>query len=166
MWNSARVCRCRPFAAGEARVALRRAARQRVVSGRATYPSSLAFPRRGNRGDRISDPQTPPSASLNGLQRLQLILLRCRARQLRSEEHTSELQSPCNLVCRLLLEKKKNTRSVTYPRSLTRRMLPCNASTRMHVDIGLSIVLVLSSSHRAVHVVVRGSSHFTAPAAV
>src|SRR2546426_7462676 len=28
------------------------------------------------------------------------------ARQ-RSEEHTSELQSPCNLVCRLLLEKKK-----------------------------------------------------------
>src|SRR5256885_9399681 len=26
---------------------------------------------------------------------------------MRSEEHTSELQSPCNLVCRLLLEKKK-----------------------------------------------------------
>src|SRR2546426_8417976 len=30
---------------------------------------------------------------------------------LRSEEHTSELQSPCNLVCRLLLEKKKNRTS-------------------------------------------------------
>src|SRR5256885_3968635 len=29
-------------------------------------------------------------------------------RSSRSEEHTSELQSPCNLVCRLLLEKKKN----------------------------------------------------------
>src|SRR2546426_2320121 len=28
---------------------------------------------------------------------------------LRSEEHTSELQSPCNLVCRLLLEKKKHS---------------------------------------------------------
>src|SRR5256885_13314982 len=27
----------------------------------------------------------------------------------RSEEHTSELQSPCNLVCRLLLEKKKTS---------------------------------------------------------
>src|SRR5256885_9773690 len=27
----------------------------------------------------------------------------------RSEEHTSELQSPCNLVCRLLLEKKNNS---------------------------------------------------------
>src|SRR5256885_4662249 len=31
--------------------------------------------------------------------------------ELRSEEHTSELQSPCNLVCRLLLEKKKRRRS-------------------------------------------------------
>src|SRR5256885_13113275 len=30
-----------------------------------------------------------------------------RLQGLRSEEHTSELQSPCNLVCRLLLEKKK-----------------------------------------------------------
>src|SRR5256885_4945250 len=39
----------------------------------------------------------------------------------RSEEHTSELQSPCNLVCRLLLEKKKKqphsgTRSCTASR--------------------------------------------------
>src|SRR5256885_2539717 len=33
---------------------------------------------------------------------------RARLGKLRSEEHTSELQSPCNLVCRLLLEKKKN----------------------------------------------------------
>src|SRR5256885_11706374 len=34
----------------------------------------------------------------------------------RSEEHTSELQSPCNLVCRLLLEKKKTSvsRMTTY----------------------------------------------------
>src|SRR5256885_7731923 len=31
-----------------------------------------------------------------------------QAHAARSEEHTSELQSPCNLVCRLLLEKKKN----------------------------------------------------------
>src|SRR2546426_7649713 len=29
----------------------------------------------------------------------------------RSEEHTSELQSPCNLVCRLLLEKKKTNQN-------------------------------------------------------
>src|SRR5256885_15802859 len=31
--------------------------------------------------------------------------------RMRSEEHTSELQSPCNLVCRLLLEKKKKLHS-------------------------------------------------------
>src|SRR2546426_8601057 len=31
------------------------------------------------------------------------------AEKARSEEHTSELQSPCNLVCRLLLEKKKTS---------------------------------------------------------
>src|SRR5256885_7220811 len=33
----------------------------------------------------------------------------------RSEEHTSELQSPCNLVCRLLLEKKKTTGAWAQP---------------------------------------------------
>src|SRR5256885_9047337 len=33
----------------------------------------------------------------------------------RSEEHTSELQSPCNLVCRLLLEKKIRVRQFTCP---------------------------------------------------
>src|SRR5256885_7528828 len=38
-------------------------------------------------------------------------------RRARSEEHTSELQSPCNLVCRLLLEKKKNTSTVCGPES-------------------------------------------------
>src|SRR5256885_2928424 len=34
----------------------------------------------------------------------------------RSEEHTSELQSPCNLVCRLLLEKKKKREGQTLQR--------------------------------------------------
>src|SRR5256885_9219942 len=38
----------------------------------------------------------------------------------RSEEHTSELQSPCNLVCRLLLEKKKHP---TAPDICRRRLL-------------------------------------------
>src|SRR5256885_10317760 len=48
----------------------------------------------------------------------------------RSEEHTSELQSPCNLVCRLLLEKKKK---------LARHPLQCffafrpNFSARLHL---------------------------------
>src|SRR2546426_8883420 len=37
-----------------------------------------------------------------------------RTRTDRSEEHTSELQSPCNLVCRLLLEKKKKKNILCY----------------------------------------------------
>src|SRR5256885_11518009 len=43
----------------------------------------------------------------------------CRCACSRSEEHTSELQSPCNLVCRLLLEKKKNTRQPPTTPSLS-----------------------------------------------
>src|SRR5690348_17360906 len=35
----------------------------------------------------------------------------------RSEEHTSELQSPVHLVCRLLLEKKKTKKTPTHPQS-------------------------------------------------
>src|SRR3989454_6763754 len=50
---------------------------------------------RARQDDEASDPparrREPPPPAANG----------------RSEEHTSELQSPCNLVCRLLLEKKK-----------------------------------------------------------
>src|SRR5256885_6285836 len=42
--------------------------------------------------------------------------------ELRSEEHTSELQSPCNLVCRLLLEKKKQP--TTPPHTATRPPYP------------------------------------------
>src|SRR5256885_3397442 len=46
----------------------------------------------------------------------------------RSEEHTSELQSPCNLVCRLLLEKKKRPHPCQgffpVPMSRVRRQLP------------------------------------------
>src|SRR2546426_5823437 len=49
----------------------------------------------------------------------------------RSEEHTSELQSPCNLVCRLLLEKKKidklNDKIPYQPMCSPRRRLQHNA---------------------------------------
>src|SRR5258708_9640905 len=52
----------------------------------------------------------------------------------RSEEHTSELQSPDHLVCRLLLEKKKAHRTVDYraPAVLQERLLA--AVTRTLVD--------------------------------
>src|SRR3989454_5772320 len=42
----------------------------------------------------------------------------------RSEEHTSELQSPCNLVCRLLLEKKTNVPIPRCPLLSSFRLLP------------------------------------------
>src|SRR5256885_6590764 len=41
--------------------------------------------------------------------------LAIRVQNRRSEEHTSELQSPCNLVCRLLLEKKKTYSTTQNP---------------------------------------------------
>src|SRR5256885_4161201 len=46
-----------------------------------------------------------PSGSVHELQHGYRVAKPKDARVLRSEEHTSELQSPCNLVCRLLLEK-------------------------------------------------------------
>src|SRR5256885_2761270 len=55
---------------------------------------------------------------------------------MRSEEHTSELQSPCNLVCRLLLEKKKKKR---YRRELTTKVAKgeenniCNITLRFKI---------------------------------
>src|SRR5256885_12988288 len=92
----------------------------------ATYKSSRTIPHPPGR-DRVSgqgarrgvlqgDP--PPAAPVRRRAVALVFRLRRRAaharpaggrgpRHARSEEHTSELQSPCNLVCRLLLEKKK-----------------------------------------------------------
>src|SRR5256885_11375253 len=50
----------------------------------------------------------PNAALIAGKRGTDLVGQFCCSR--RSEEHTSELQSPCNLVCRLLLEKKKKYR--------------------------------------------------------
>src|SRR2546426_4376301 len=55
--------------------------------------------RRGGAGLDRADPAGPPPHPNGPAQR--------DRKGARSEEHTSELQSPCNLVCRLLLEKKK-----------------------------------------------------------
>src|SRR5256885_13218542 len=57
----------------------------------------ISRPRRARRHARAHERARPP-----------------RGGRLRSEEHTSELQSPCNLVCRLLLEKKKHTRTPAF----------------------------------------------------
>src|SRR5256885_2930982 len=52
---------------------------------------------------------TVATGKLHGFECLSRFDLEPRRPPDRSEEHTSELQSPCNLVCRLLLEKKKST---------------------------------------------------------
>src|SRR5438477_9779857 len=49
-----------------------------------------------------------PSTSEALRDRFDPALFGCESAEIRSEEHTSELQSHVNLVCRLLLEKKKN----------------------------------------------------------
>src|SRR5256885_3380383 len=72
-------------------------------------PRSTLFPyttlfRSGAQFGRSGDPRALPGA-LDAPGRL------------RSEEHTSELQSPCNLVCRLLLEKKKKYQEDAKPYS-------------------------------------------------
>src|SRR5256714_3326813 len=54
----------------------------------------------------------------------------------RSEEHTSELQSLAYLVCRLLLEKKKN-RNWLASYSDSMRLSPCYSISRLHVDFPL-----------------------------
>src|SRR5256885_7200841 len=52
-----------------------------------------------------------------------------RAPTPRSEEHTSELQSPCNLVCRLLLEKKKKALPLSYITQIASRTLTLVSSS-------------------------------------
>src|ERR1022692_3242688 len=64
--------------------------------------------------------------------------------QSRSEEHTSELQSPCNLVCRLLLEKKQ-LRALERERARARRgprLLPQAAAGRGVADLRRRLCLV------------------------
>src|SRR2546426_7925613 len=94
-------------------------------------PRSTLFPYTTLFRSRISPPKANPSgppgrliSSRDALKSIDLIELvgmfssvgEMAARTLgdvrRSEEHTSELQSPCNLVCRLLLEKKKTNQKI------------------------------------------------------
>src|SRR2546426_8254585 len=60
---------------------------------------------------------TKTSSTVEAIDLIRSILRQMRQegpteQEVRSEEHTSELQSPCNLVCRLLLEKKKKYKTL------------------------------------------------------
>src|SRR2546426_6969392 len=71
-----------------------------------SWARRLAAPRPGQSQRHVPE-RTPPRGRSVGQDRR-----RDRPRGgVRSEEHTSELQSPCNLVCRLLLEKKKKNKT-------------------------------------------------------
>src|SRR5688500_20035843 len=92
-------------------------------------PRSTLFPyttlfrsRRGPAPRRLHDRRL---ALLAGDDRRRVLRLR------RSEEHTSELQSPCNLVCRLLLEKKKQDKQKC---NLASQPQPQNKVTQTHAD--------------------------------
>src|SRR5256885_3132507 len=74
------------------------------ISSRDEHLPLHQFPRRAQQGGTVH-------RDLGSLHRSALL----RTARKRSEEHTSELQSPCNLVCRLLLEKKKNSNSTQHP---------------------------------------------------
>src|SRR5256885_11727889 len=68
-----------------------------------------------------------PHNWMNRSARVDLPWSTCAMMEKRSEEHTSELQSPCNLVCRLLLEKKKKMKTNRWSLSRNCNMMctPC-----------------------------------------
>src|SRR2546430_10843237 len=89
-------------------------------------PRSTLFPypplfrsraRRGRKGrrrgdDRLPVPLRPPASRVRARRKELRSVVGTQPRLSRSEEHTSELQSQSNLVCRLLLEKKKKEKVV------------------------------------------------------
>src|SRR3989454_9310341 len=79
-----------------------------VVAFTTSFPLFNGFVREASvtQAEVAADVATATSADTKRLARAEAQRLLGRL-HVRSEEHTSELQSPCNLVCRLLLEKKK-----------------------------------------------------------
>src|SRR5256885_12501279 len=72
------------------------------------FPYTTLFRSREIWPSSAASETTPTSLNFKSSMRMEAVEPRSSFRVARrSEEHTSELQSPCNLVCRLLLEKKK-----------------------------------------------------------
>src|SRR2546430_9521840 len=100
------------------------------------YTTLFRSPLAGNRNPGLPDGCTEPSSGADLAQSIspqawaELVLNSCHSQEMRwqetfstvkrSEEHTSELQSQSNLVCRLLLEKKHTTHAVGATRNLLR----------------------------------------------
>src|SRR5438876_9689462 len=75
------------------------------------FPYTTLFRSRRDPGCSPGAPRSPPRASPGRARRRRCARRRDFRRGARSEEHTSELQSPVHLVCRLLLEKKKKKKT-------------------------------------------------------
>src|SRR5256885_6631338 len=95
---------------------IRRPPRSTLFPYTTLFRSLIELLRASNEPDAVHNAAADALASMSGLRSagrdVQQWLLwwdEKRNQSDRSEEHTSELQSPCNLVCRLLLEKKKQT---------------------------------------------------------
>src|SRR5256885_7209373 len=92
---------------------IRRPPRSTLFPYTTLFRSQMDVPARQAYVMALVDPgeQTGAAAYTNTARYLTRPLGPVLAGAARSEEHTSELQSPCNLVCRLLLEKKKKSRA-------------------------------------------------------
>src|SRR2546430_12544408 len=89
-------------------------------------------------------PALDPPEQITAAQRPRAQEVQEAVHEVRSEEHTSELQSQSNLVCRLLLEKKKKTKqrlpSSHLPQSLNTRLAAGTYSFHNHIqDTTLSV---------------------------
>src|SRR2546426_9270295 len=85
---------------------IRRPPRSTLFPYTTLFRSHVVAGRDGERTERVHHPIF--------VRHLQVIAFVPSREHVRSEEHTSELQSPCNLVCRLLLEKKKKKKNDIY----------------------------------------------------
>src|SRR5256885_12338017 len=102
------------------------------LKARRRAPTAAAPPASGasRNANKTPDPEGSPPGTSDSNVKSRVASLRESGR---SEEHTSELQSPCNLVCRLLLEKKKIKNHHQAASAPPRACLP-NVHTALFLD--------------------------------
>src|SRR5256885_7741217 len=100
-------------------------------------PAVIACVREEQTSGSVSNHRTTVKGAERDRPKFQFVqrtVRQCHSFVPRSEEHTSELQSPCNLVCRLLLEKKKKKSSHTKERIYKKKK---NEYFNFNVGVGI-----------------------------